>query len=98
MNRLEAIRAAHHDSSWLISPKARHRALIALDGDYSGEAEAARAILNDGGVQQGGEHPRGGFYISVQFTHWKECADILEDWYNNVYLRDIRKEMTHGSV
>lgn len=78
--RDEALRAAHSDSCFLISPHARHRAVAALQGDDTPLADAARVILHDGGAQQGGKTAKGNDYISANMEIWREADDLLALW------------------
>lgn len=72
-----ALKAAKQDASYLISPKARQRALTILKSDTTNEAYAARVILHDGGRQQGGDDPKGMPYMSASMDVWREAADAL---------------------
>lgn len=68
-----AIRTAAHDSAYLITPKARERALGILAGDSSAEADAARVILYDGMAQQGNS-----MRVICTMTEWCEAVEVLE--------------------
>ncbi len=72
-----ALAAAKQDASYLISPKARHRAMHILKHDKSNKAYAARVILHDGGRQQGGDGPNGLPYMSASMDVWREAAEAL---------------------
>jgi hypothetical protein len=69
-----AIRAAAHDSAYLITPKARERAITILVSDNSPEADAARVILYDGMAQQGGIPMR----AECTLSEWSEAVEVLE--------------------
>ncbi len=76
MNSREwALRAALHDSSSLITPKARERALDALSGQRDPIAWAARRLLLDGGAQQGGE-----MLHNFSLAEYSLCVKRLTNW------------------
>ncbi len=73
-----ALKAAKQDASYLISPKARHRAMTILKNDTSHAAYAARVILHDGGCQQGGTGIDGMPYmVCASMDVWREAAELL---------------------
>ena len=72
-----ALDAAKRDATYLISYRARQRALDILSSDESNEADAARIILHDGGAQQGGADRSGMAFSSARMDAWRHAADIL---------------------
>ena len=72
--RERAWQAALHDSSNLITPRARERNLAHLDR-YTGRADnAARSLLLDGGFQQGGTP----FYSYSLTDYNRDVATLIE--------------------
>ena len=69
----DALKAALMDSSYLITPRARERALLTLDAYNDPVVNAARTLLLDGGGQQG-TNP---VPWMLTLTRWAECVDIL---------------------
>ncbi len=72
-----ALGAAKQDAMYLISPTARHRAMQILKNVTTNQAYAARVILHDGGVQQGGNSFDGMPYMTASMDVWREAADVL---------------------
>ena len=70
--RQDALKGALQDSSYLVTPKARLRLLKVLNGEDTPEANAARLILKDGGLQQG-THTNPGSTLA----DWADAVDIL---------------------
>ena len=72
--RRTAWRAALHDSSNLITPRARTRSLTNLKPDTGKVDDAARNLLRDGGFQQGGEP----FYSYSLTDYNRDVQTLLE--------------------
>ncbi len=72
MTRDWALNAAAQDSAYLITPRARERAIHILAEDSSAEADAARVILYDGMSQQGNPMRN-----ECTLREWCDAVEIL---------------------